>query len=684
MKIIRKNFAGILSLLALSAATAVPANAQLTSVSGLQAGAPAALTEVTAAGANADTAVSLATGFPIWYRDTSNRKLELCIDQTAVNSANNAIMTPCLTAAPFAGGPISFPNNFGAEAFYWAAVGFNNLLSANVNGVATPWNALIVMAQEAGFFTFGTEGNQAVFSRIRLRITVPVPGTYRVTHPYGTRDYLVTAADVGAERNINQTQDLGLFIDLLNPAVRDNFLTSLSDRPAAQLPVPIFPAPAPASISAAPNGIVDDIGKSIGPFLVSSTFVTALLLPLLRAGPGSDIVAKTVTINNGPNGNVFSIQLIGDATGNIGVIPAGVVLNPLDINNPQLVTISQFQLVGKLFNDGPNTVPVAAPINVVTGTNTPVNIDVAPFVEDVVSVSNVHGINPQAISVFDTATGNMPRSASFVTANNGTVQRFVNTGTGKTTFNYTPATGFFGQDSFQYVVQDTGGLIAAPATVSILVENLTAKASGAEFRPKFGKWRVEGTSSTTTNNLISIASDPVATISGASVIPAVTSQAKGTASLVVGRDTINYSLNVSPLPATAITSIHINQGAVGFNGPVLFVLYDNQSGPVSLPLSGQLTLSNLLARPNIGISTFLDAVSAILSGNAYINVITTANSSGEIRGQLLGKTLGNTSVASDGSWKFNKKTMVNPQGVRGVNAVSGNGVRLLGIPVSIR
>jgi len=683
MKIMRINFAGILSLLALSITATTPANAALTSVSGVQAGTPAALTEVTAAGANLDVAVSLATGFPIWYRDSSNRKLELCIDQNAVNSATGANMTPCLTAAPFEGGPISFPNNFGAEAFYWAAVGFNNLLSANVNGVATPWNALIVMAQEAAFFNFGTEGNQAVFSRIRLRIKVPVAGTYRITHPYGTRDYVVADVGAGDNRDINQTQDLGLFIDLVNPAIRDSFLTSLSDRPAAQLPIPAFPAPTPPSISAAPNGIVDGVGKSVGPFLVSSTTVTATSGAVYLSDPGTDIVPKTVTINNGPNGNVFSIELIGDATGNIG-IPAGVVLNPLDTNNPQLVTIDQFQMIGKLFNDGPNTVPVAAPANVVTGTNTPVSIDVAPFVEDAVSASNVHGINPQAISVFDSVTVKMPRSASFITANNGTVRRFVNTGTGKTTFTYTPATGFFGQDSFQYVVQDSGGLISAPATVSILVENLTSKDSGASFRPKFGKWRVEGTSSSTASNLISISSDPVATFSGSSVIPAVESQAKGTASLIVGRDTINYSLNVSPLPATAITSIHINHGAVGFNGPVLFVLYDNQSGPVTLPLTGQLTLSSLLARPNIGITTFLDAVNAILSGNAYINVITTANSFGEIRGQLLGKTLGNTSVASDGTWKFNKKTMVNPQGVRGVNAVSGNGVRLLGIPVLIR
>ena len=40
------------------------------------------------------------------------------------------------------------------------------------------------------------------------------------------------------------------------------------------------------------------------------------------------------------------------------------------------------------------------------------------------------------------------------------------------------------------------------------------------------------------------------------------------------------------------------------------------------------------ARPEIGINTFADAVQAIVGGNAYVNVHTTANGGGEIRGQL--------------------------------------------------
>ena len=347
MKIMRKKIVGITALLAL--VVTAPVHAALDSVSGLQAGTPAVLTEVTAAGVNANVAVSLATGFPIWYKDSNNLKLELCIDQTVAKQGGGTF-TPCIIVPPSPGSPVSFPNNFGAEAFYWAAVAFDNLLTSTVPGSATPvtWSAVLVMAHEAGFFNLGTEGTQSVFSRIRLRIAVPVPGTYRVIHPFGQRDYVVT--DVTAGRGINQTQDIGILYPLT-----DNLLTSLSDRNPGPggvnpEPLPAFPAPAPSSISFAPNGIVDTVGKSVGPFLVSNVpFITAANGARYLSDPGTDLVPLEVPINNGPNGNLFSIELIGDVNG--GPIPAGVFLNA--VAGTQLVSISQFQLAtngGALFS----------------------------------------------------------------------------------------------------------------------------------------------------------------------------------------------------------------------------------------------------------------------------------------------------------------------------------------------
>ncbi len=673
MKNIRQKLALLLALAMF--ATSSQAHAALNSVSGKPLiSAPNSLTEIVAAGNPADVAVSLATGFPIWYKDTAaGLKLELCTDTSAVKQTGGAAFSPCLFAPPFAGSPASFPNNFPAEAFYWVASAFSNTLTASVNGQTPGWNALLVMAQEAAFVDgIATEGSQAVFSRIRLRISVPVSGTYRVTHPFGTRVYVIPAAT--GIRDINQTQDIGLL-------ATENFLTSLGDRPADQLPLPGFPEPTQAFLNFVPNGLIDSIGNSIGPFLPSpANQVLATNGSVYLSDPGTDLAPIEVPIINGPFGNAFTIELIGDALG--GPVPAGVFLN--SANNSQIVSITNFQLAGKIFNEGANLAPVALPITLSTQMNTSVSVDVAGAVTDTVnSVTNVHGLNPQAIGIFVTPN-DIRRSSPFTTANNGTVQRFTNISTGKTTFTYTPATGFTGVDTFQYVIQDTGGLISAQAQVSITVEDLAVAAGGAYFRPKFGKWNVNGISSSTSNNTISLFTDPSTTLSGVSEVPPVVSAAKGSVSVVAAKDNIKFFLDISPLPASAITAVHLHYGTAAQNGPILFDLYDNLDGPISLPLTGQLTQSQLQPRQEINIVTMQEAVNAILSGNTYVNVHTAGNPSGEMRGQLTGRSLGSAVVGQDGTWKFSEKSTINPLPVRGLNAVSSNGVRIFGIPLSIR
>ena len=59
----------------------VPALSALDAVSGRQAGDPPALTEILADGDPTQVGVSLANGFPVWYRDVPDGlKLQLCLD----------------------------------------------------------------------------------------------------------------------------------------------------------------------------------------------------------------------------------------------------------------------------------------------------------------------------------------------------------------------------------------------------------------------------------------------------------------------------------------------------------------------------------------------------------------------------------------------------------------------------
>jgi CHRD domain-containing protein len=122
-----------------------------------------------------------------------------------------------------------------------------------------------------------------------------------------------------------------------------------------------------------------------------------------------------------------------------------------------------------------------------------------------------------------------------------------------------------------------------------------------------------------------------AVLNGTQEVPAVTTAATGTATVTVdaAKTTITVTLNTAGL--TGVTASHIHSGAAGANGGVMFSLFAAPATFTS-PLTKILTSADFT--PVAGITTFADAVTAILAGNAYINVHTTANAGGEIRGQL--------------------------------------------------
>jgi len=106
--------------------------------------------------------------------------------------------------------------------------------------------------------------------------------------------------------------------------------------------------------------------------------------------------------------------------------------------------------------------------------------------------------------------------------------------------------------------------------------------------------------------------------------------ASGSAQIIVYANTIDYQVTATSM--TSVTMAHIHNGAVGVAGPIVVTLFSNVANPITpngVFASGTLTDANLPA----GV-TIASLKALIASGKAYVNVHTTANPSGEIRGQI--------------------------------------------------
>lgn len=127
-----------------------------------------------------------------------------------------------------------------------------------------------------------------------------------------------------------------------------------------------------------------------------------------------------------------------------------------------------------------------------------------------------------------------------------------------------------------------------------------------------------------------------ATLIGGEENPAVLTGAVGTAEVAV--DTANREIAVTlrlfNIP-TSTTAGHIHAGSRGVNGPVVIDF------PIPAGRTGDLTLTfrvgagQLRTRPELGITSIDDVIQTIVGGGAYVNVHTTTNGGGEIRGQLV-------------------------------------------------
>ena len=132
-----------------------------------------------------------------------------------------------------------------------------------------------------------------------------------------------------------------------------------------------------------------------------------------------------------------------------------------------------------------------------------------------------------------------------------------------------------------------------------------------------------------------------ANLSGSNEVPSVTTAGSGIAIfqlLPVGHNQIiSYQLNLKNM--NGVTGAHVHSGKQGENGPVVAGLFNpSMSGPPTGAINGQLKSGTLtssdLTGPLAGELSISALVNMIRSGGAYVNVLTTQNQKGEVRGQI--------------------------------------------------
>jgi hypothetical protein len=129
-------------------------------------------------------------------------------------------------------------------------------------------------------------------------------------------------------------------------------------------------------------------------------------------------------------------------------------------------------------------------------------------------------------------------------------------------------------------------------------------------------------------------------LTGDQQVPAVTTAAFGFAEVKLSEDNNTLSFQVVVCNIANVIASHIHVGAAGTNGPVVLPFFGslspfNSTKGCDTLAEGTRTSTNLVARPEAGINTWTDFINALIAGNTYVNVHTTAHTGGEIRGQLV-------------------------------------------------
>lgn len=129
-----------------------------------------------------------------------------------------------------------------------------------------------------------------------------------------------------------------------------------------------------------------------------------------------------------------------------------------------------------------------------------------------------------------------------------------------------------------------------------------------------------------------------ATLTGAGENPSLNTGAFGSATVTVdlAARTLVYRVDVFNLPS-GVTASHIHVGSAGTNGPVVVNFAPPVPASNDFAFVGTVRDTEFILRPDQGIRSADDMFQAILGGNSYVNVHSSVNAGGEVRGQLVVK-----------------------------------------------
>ncbi len=148
-----------------------------------------------------------------------------------------------------------------------------------------------------------------------------------------------------------------------------------------------------------------------------------------------------------------------------------------------------------------------------------------------------------------------------------------------------------------------------------------------------------------------------AALSGANEVPAVTTEASGMAELTLYPETMTYKLTVTATGLTSgLTGSHLHEAAAGTNGAVVIGLGDATAYTAAA--------NGFYAGTFEG--SYTGDLAALLAGNTYLNLHTTDQPAGELRGQLLRQVDGQITALN-----YSGRGLINPGNGRVGTIVGG-------------